>query len=81
MIWPDETPSVLLAVVLGAAIGLEREISGKAAGLRTNILICLGAAVFTVISRQMAEPGDSVTRIAGQTARTARGKEQAPCSC
>ncbi len=66
MIWPEGTPSVLLAVVLGAAIGLEREISGKAAGLRTNILICLGAAVFTIISEQMAESGGSVTRIAAQ---------------
>ena len=31
-----------LAVVLGGAIGLEREIKGKPAGLRTNILICIG---------------------------------------
>jgi putative Mg2+ transporter-C (MgtC) family protein len=30
------------------------------------MLICLGAAVFTIVSRQMAEPGGSVTRIAGQ---------------
>ncbi len=66
MIWPDETPSILLAVVLGAVIGLEREISGKAAGLRTNILICLGAAIFTIISKQMAETGGSVTRVAAQ---------------
>ena len=57
--------SVILAVVFGAAIGLEREISGKSAGLRTNILICLGAAVFTIISRQMAIGQDpSMTRIA-----------------
>jgi putative Mg2+ transporter-C (MgtC) family protein len=56
-----------LAVVLGAAIGLEREASGKAAGLRTNVLICLGAAVFTIISRQMGRGGDaSMTRIAAQ---------------
>lgn len=57
--------SIILAVVFGAAIGLEREISGKAAGLRTNIMICLGAAVFTIISRQMAIGQDqSLTRIA-----------------
>jgi putative Mg2+ transporter-C (MgtC) family protein len=56
-----------LAVLFGAAIGLEREISAKAAGLRTNVLICLGAAVFTVISKQMAAGTDaSVTRIAAQ---------------
>ena len=59
--------SVILAIFFGAAIGVEREISGKAAGLRTNVLICLGAAVFTIISKQMAGPGnDSVTRIAAQ---------------
>jgi len=39
-----------LAVVLGGAIGLEREISGKPAGLRTNILICVGAALLTDVS-------------------------------
>src|SRR5512138_1268559 len=39
-----------LAVVLGGVIGLEREISGKPAGLRTNILICVGAALLTDVS-------------------------------
>jgi len=63
---PDETLGILLAVVLGAVIGLERQFSGKPAGLRTNVLICLGAAVFTIISKQMAEPGGSLTRIAAQ---------------
>jgi putative Mg2+ transporter-C (MgtC) family protein len=59
--------SVILAVVLGGAIGLERELRGKPAGLRTNVLICLGAAVFTIISKQMAEGhADSITRIAAQ---------------
>jgi putative Mg2+ transporter-C (MgtC) family protein len=67
MVWPADILSVLLAVILGAAIGLEREASGKAAGLRTNVLICLGAAVFTIISRQMGRGGDaSMTRIAAQ---------------
>ena len=65
MIRPDDVVGIVLAVVLGAAIGLEREISGKAAGLRTNVLICLGAAVFTIISRHLAGP-DSATRIAAQ---------------
>jgi putative Mg2+ transporter-C (MgtC) family protein len=36
--------------VLGGAIGLEREIAGKPAGLRTNILICVGAALLTHVS-------------------------------
>ncbi len=41
---------LLLAAVLGGLIGLEREISGKPAGLRTNMLICVGAALLTELS-------------------------------
>lgn len=64
MTCPDVV-SIILAVVLGGLIGLEREIKGKVAGLRTNILICLGAAVFTIISRQMSSDQEaSLTRIA-----------------
>ena len=67
MVWPDDLIGMILAVVFGAAIGLEREIRGKAAGLRTNVLICLGAAVFTIISRHMAGGQEgSTTRIAAQ---------------
>jgi putative Mg2+ transporter-C (MgtC) family protein len=57
-----------LAVVLGGAVGLERELRGKAAGLRTNILICAGSALFTHLSiaipaaRGVGDPG----RIAAQ---------------
>jgi len=66
MVWPGDVLSIILAVVFGAAIGLEREVRGKAAGLRTNVLICLGAAVFTIISKEMAGEGQSLTRIAAQ---------------
>ena len=63
MVWPEDIFSIILATLLGAAIGLERELSGKAAGLRTNVLICLGAAVFTIISREMvAQTDGSVAR-------------------
>ncbi len=41
---------LLLAAFLGGVIGFQRERSGKEAGLRTNMLICLGSALFTVIS-------------------------------
>lgn len=41
---------ILLAVVLGFAIGFEREITNKWAGLRTHILVCLGACIFTLLS-------------------------------
>ena len=41
---------VISSLLLGFAIGLEREMTNKYAGLRTNILVCLGACVFTIIS-------------------------------
>ena len=41
---------LLLAAALGAIIGYQRERAGKQAGLRTHILICIGAALFTIAS-------------------------------
>ena len=41
---------LLLAAALGAIIGYQRERAGKAAGLRTHVLICVGAALFTIAS-------------------------------
>jgi len=63
----DIVGRLLLSVLLGGAVGLERELRHKPSGLRTNMLICLGAALFTVISGAMAsiEGGDH-TRIAAQ---------------
>src|SRR5260370_6866181 len=44
---------LLMAVVCGGAIGFERELSRKPAGLRTNVLICVGAALFMIVSRHI----------------------------
>lgn len=41
---------LLIAIILGFALGLERELTNKYAGLRTHILVCLGACVFTLLS-------------------------------
>ena len=58
---------LLLAAVLGGAVGVERELSHKPSGIRTNMLICLGAALFTIISYEMAgNVGGDHTRIAAQ---------------
>jgi putative Mg2+ transporter-C (MgtC) family protein len=46
----DVVVRLLAATALGAAVGGEREISGQPAGLRTHIAVCLGAALFGVIS-------------------------------
>jgi putative Mg2+ transporter-C (MgtC) family protein len=53
--WPDLVEIHLLgrlalAALLGGLVGLERELSGKPAGLRTNLLICLGAALLMELS-------------------------------
>jgi putative Mg2+ transporter-C (MgtC) family protein len=58
---------LLFAAILGGLIGLEREHRHKPAGLRTNMFICFGAAMFTVLSDQLAflHSGDH-TRIAAQ---------------
>lgn len=45
---------LILAALLGGMIGLERELSGKAAGFRTNLLICVGAALLTDLSIEVA---------------------------
>src|SRR5437867_4356778 len=55
-----------LAVLLGGAIGMERELRGKAAGLRTNILICVGSVLFTQLSTALAGPNGDPGRIAAQ---------------
>jgi len=57
---------LLLALILGGAIGLERELRHRPAGLRTNLFICFGAALFTVLSRALAEEPSDYTRIAAQ---------------
>lgn len=41
---------ILFSIVLGSIIGLERELTNKAAGLRTQILVCLGSCLFTILS-------------------------------
>lgn len=57
---------LLLAAILGGLIGLEREIKHRAAGLRTNMFICFGAALFTLLSRGLAAEPSDYTRIAAQ---------------
>jgi putative Mg2+ transporter-C (MgtC) family protein len=55
----QDSLSLLIAMSLGAVIGLERELSDKAAGLRTNILICVGACLFTLISLRVFKITDA----------------------
>jgi putative Mg2+ transporter-C (MgtC) family protein len=58
---------LIVAAILGGIIGLERELHHKPAGLRTNMFICFGAAMFTVLSDELAAGfGGDHTRIAAQ---------------
>ena len=54
---------IIIATLFGGVIGYEREISRKAAGLRTHILVCLGSTIFTILSLQ-AFPGADTSRVA-----------------
>jgi putative Mg2+ transporter-C (MgtC) family protein len=73
--WDDNLARLSLAAVLGGAIGFERELRDREAGLRTHLLVCLGSALFTIVSaygfREFLSSGDQViradpTRIAAQ---------------
>ena len=73
--WPEVLLRLALAGVLGASIGLERELREREAGLRTHLLVCVGSALFTIVSaygfRDFLVNGGSViradpTRIAAQ---------------
>jgi putative Mg2+ transporter-C (MgtC) family protein len=64
----DDLLRLLLAAALGGIIGLERELKHRPAGLRTNMFMCFGAAMFTLLSTHLAGAfgnGDH-TRIAAQ---------------
>ncbi|MCD7739831.1 MAG: MgtC/SapB family protein, partial [Candidatus Gastranaerophilales bacterium] len=46
----DITIRIIFSIILGSAIGLERELTNKSAGLRTQILVCFGSCLFTILS-------------------------------
>lgn len=57
---------LLAAALAGGVVGLEREWHDKPAGFRTNILICSGAAVFTMLSVRLAGESHDAGRVAAQ---------------
>jgi putative Mg2+ transporter-C (MgtC) family protein len=57
---------LLLAAILGGVIGLEREFKHRPAGLRTNMFICFGAALFTILSARLTGVPSDSARIAAQ---------------
>jgi putative Mg2+ transporter-C (MgtC) family protein len=57
----DYAARLLVATVLSAIVGLEREVHGRAAGIRTNTLVGTGAALFMILSLTIASAGRVVT--------------------
>lgn len=54
---------LLVAIVLGGMLGLEREAKGRAAGLRTHILVCIGSALFVMAPLLAGVSQADVTRV------------------
>lgn len=52
-----------LAIVLGGLIGFEREAAGKAAGLRTHMLVALGSALFVLVPLMAGIPVADMSRV------------------
>jgi putative Mg2+ transporter-C (MgtC) family protein len=53
---PAEWLRLVVAAALGAVVGLERELAGQPAGLRTHALVALGSALFTVVGLTFTQP-------------------------
>src|SRR5260370_17691103 len=62
----SSTARLLLAAILGGLLGLDRELKHRRAGLRTNMFICFGAALYTILSTALAGSASDYTRIAAQ---------------
>ena len=62
---PEDLVKILLAVVIGGVIGLERELHSKAAGLRTITLITVGATLFTLVSAKIGDDRITANIVSG----------------
>lgn len=60
------TGQLVLSVVLASVVGWERELHGRPAGLRTHVLVAIGATLFTIASVHIARGGGDPGRIAAQ---------------
>jgi len=75
MTWWEAVLRVMLAVMIGSLIGIDREKKNRPAGMRTHVLVCLGAAVIAVlesylvasiVSLNLAQPDSGVTMSLGR---------------
>ncbi len=66
---PEYIIRLLIALLIGGLIGLERELQGKPAGLRTNMLMCFGSCLIMIISIEISKTASGIAdpgRIAAQ---------------
>jgi putative Mg2+ transporter-C (MgtC) family protein len=67
--WPDQAQlarvlvRLVIAAMLGAIIGIQRERAGKPAGLRTHMLVALGAAMFVIAPLEMGMSNEDLSRV------------------
>ena len=57
------TVRLLIAAILGGILGFEREHKGKAAGVRTHMLVALGAALFVLVPQMSGNQADAMSRV------------------
>jgi putative Mg2+ transporter-C (MgtC) family protein len=57
---------LVLSIICGSIIGLERQVKGKPSGIRTSIFICLGTATFISLGQENMNQNSDVTRVLGQ---------------
>ncbi|MHC8305992.1 MgtC/SapB family protein [Pseudomonas sp. PB3P13] len=57
------TVRLLMAAILGGILGFEREQKGKAAGVRTHMLVALGAALFVLVPQMSGSQADAMSRV------------------
>ncbi|WP_300628891.1 MgtC/SapB family protein [Pseudomonas sp.] len=57
------TVRLLMAALLGGILGFERESKGKAAGVRTHMLVALGAALFVMVPQMSGNQADAMSRV------------------
>jgi putative Mg2+ transporter-C (MgtC) family protein len=54
---------LIFAMIVGGVIGYERERAGKPAGLRTHMLVSVGAAIFVIVPMQLRFDSDDLSRV------------------
>ncbi len=57
------TVRLLIAAILGGILGFEREHKGKAAGVRTHMLVAMGAALFVMVPQMSGNQADAMSRV------------------